>query len=446
MASTLGRFDAAILASLVLVTTGAVLGNGVLFVAATVPFVYVLTATVARPPDASDVTVERSLEPSVATPGQPTTVTLTVRNEGDSILPDVRIHDRPPGQVRIVGGRPCGCLSLRPGEADTVTYELVAGHGEYDFGDPTARLRPLSAVASRTDQLTATGDETLRCQRLATSPDVRSAANRRVGVRTADSPGAGLEFHSVREHRHGDSASRVDWRQFAKTGDMTTVDFRETNASETVLVVDARTPGRVVGAPGEPTAAEFAAHAAEQVFDRLLAAGHRVGVAALGIEADAVGATTPSDRDGRPWVPVGDDATTRTRVEGVLAAVIDAAAAERAVPRPAFAGNVQQRIEPTRASALRERLPRAADVVVFSPMLDDSACSLARRLSAGGHAVSVVSPDVTGVGAEPTADGLGARVSGIQRRLRLQRLRSQGIRVVDWETTDPLSVAMEGTA
>ncbi|MEF8808075.1 DUF58 domain-containing protein [Natronomonas sp.] len=443
MVSTLGRFDAAVLAGVVLVTTGAVLGNGVLFVSATVPFVYVVAATVSRPPDPS-VAVERSLDPAVATPGQPATVTLTVRNEGERILPDVRIHDRPPEGVRIEG-RPCGCFSLRPGEADSLTYEVVAGHGDYEFGDPTARFRPLSGVDFRTDRLSATGDGTFRCQRLAASPEIRAAADRRIGARTADSPGSGIEFHSVREHRHGDAAGRVDWRGFAKTGELTTVNFRETNASETAIVVDARTPNRVVRLPGYPTAAEFAAHAAEQVFDRLLAADHRVGLAALGIDADAVATTTPSDRGGRPWVPIGDDATTRTRVEAVLDAVVDAAAADRASPRPAFAGSVRHHAEPTNAAALRERVPRSADVVLVSPLLDDPPLSLARTLSAAGHAVLVVSPDVT-EGGETAVDGLGPRVAGIQRRLRLQRLRSRGIRVVDWETTDPLSTAMEGSA
>lgn len=442
MGSTLGRFDAAVLAGVVLVTTGTVLGNGVLFVAATVPFVYVVVATVSRPPDPS-VAVERSLSPTVATPGQPTTVTLTVRNEGERILPDVRIHDRPPEQVRIEG-RPCGCFSLRPGEADSLTYEVVAGHGDYDFDDPTARFRPLSAVGSRTDHLSATGDGILRSQRLAASPEIRSAADRRIGVRTADTPGSGLEFHSVREHRRGDAASRVDWRSFAKTGELTTVNFLETNASETAIVVDARTPNRVVRAPGAPTAAEFAAHAAEQVFDRLLAADHRVGLAALGVDIEAVGTTTPSDQGGRPWVPIGDDAMTRTRVEAVLDAVVDAAAAERASPRPAFAGSIRHRAEPTNTAALRERVPRTADIVLVSPLLDDPPLSLARTLSAAGHAVLVVSPDVTGE-TSTAADGLGPRVAGIQRRLRLQRLGSRDIRVVDWQTTDPLSVAMEGS-
>ncbi|QLD86346.1 DUF58 domain-containing protein [Natronomonas halophila] len=444
MASALGRFDAAVLAGVVLVTTGAVLGNGVLFMSATVPFVYAVAATVSRPPPPS-ITVERSFDPAVVTPGQPTTVTLTVRNEGDRILPDVRVHDRPPEQVRVMG-RPCGCLSLRPGETDTISYEVVAGDGEYDFGDPTARFRPLSAVESRTDRLAASGDETLRCRPLTTAPEIRAAADQRIGIRTADTPGSGLEFHSVREHRHGDAASRVDWRGFAKTGDMTTVNFRETNASETAVVVDARTPGRVVRAPGHPTAAEFAAHAAEQLVDRLLAADHRVGLAALGIDAEAVGATTPSDRAGRPWVPIGDDATTRTRTEAVLKAVIDAAAAERAAPQPAFAGSVRHRAEATNAAALRDRLPRASDVVLVSPLLDDAPLSLARTLSAAGHAVVVVSPNMADRARDATENGIGARVAGIQRDLRLRRLRSRDIRVVDWETTGPLSVAMEGSA
>jgi uncharacterized protein (DUF58 family) len=66
--------------------------------------------------------------------------------------------------------------------------------------------------------------------------------------------------------------------------------------------------------------------------------------------------------------------------------------------------------------------------------------ALVEALSAAGHPVLVVSPDVTGTGSP------GARVAAAERRLRLRQLRACGARVVDWDPGEPLSVTAEGSA
>jgi len=434
------RFDGAAMAAVALVTLGAVLGNAVLFVAATAPAVYLLAEALATPPDPASLAVERSVETPVVTPGQRTTVTVTVRNEGDRPMPDVRVVDRPPEGVTVDGAPARGCLSVRPGESESLAYEAVAGHGEHEFPNPVVRLRSLSAVGARTARPAAAGDATLSCRRAEESPSLRAAARRQVGTRPADTPGSGLEFHSVREYRHGDDVSRVDWRRFAKTGDLATVNFREPHATATVVVVDARRPTRVGRRPGGPTAAELSVDAAERVFVRLADAGNRVGLSALGVTAGDVEAPVPSDRADRPWVPVGGDGATRTRGRAVLDAVLSVAGDARTGPAPRTTDGVQRRVDPARPSVLRERLPGSAAVAVATPVLDDEPVALVEALSAAGHPVLVVSPDVTGT------ESLGARVTATERRLRLRRLRACGARVVDWDPGEPLSVTTEGSA
>jgi uncharacterized protein (DUF58 family) len=76
-------------------------------------------------------------------------------------------------------------------------------------------------------------------------------------------------------------------------------------------------------------------------------------------------------------------------------------------------------------------------VVLFTPLADDYVVSVARRLDAYGHLVTVVSPD-------PTAGRTdGQRLARVERSLRASRLRSAGIRVVDWPPGQPLASAVE---
>jgi hypothetical protein len=86
---------------------------------------------------------------------------------------------------------------------------------------------------------------------------------------------------------------------------------------------------------------------------------------------------------------------------------------------------------------LHARLPGDAQVVFLSPVADGYPVRLARRLDALGHAVTVVSPD-------PTGDGTAGRtLARIERRIRLSRLRTAGIRVIDWRDSLATALARE---
>lgn len=428
------RFDAAVFAAIALVTTGAMLGNGMMFVAAAVPATYLAVAGLTRSPPVSSLSVERTFDPELPSPGERTTVTLTVRNDGERTLPDVRVVDRLPDAVPLSEGSPRGCLSLRSGEAATVSYDVVPSQGDYEFDAPLVRFRPLSAVVTATGEPPVSGATTLRCRRGVRDVPQTQGSVRRVGTQPTNSPGPGIEFHSTREYRSGDDISRVDWRTLAKTGELSTINFREPRATKIVVVVDGSPTARQSRDAGYPTGAELSAYAADRACGRLLDAGNQVGLTALGIDAATVDVALPSDRNDRPWVPVGNDPETRTRVDAVLDAVVSADQTERSsTPKMADGGP-----ERSDTIAIRERLPSTADIVVTSPLLEDRPLELIEAL-AKSHSVLVVSPDVTGDGTP------GRTAERIERRLRIERIRTTGATVIDWETQIPLSSALEAT-
>jgi len=84
----------------------------------------------------------------------------------------------------------------------------------------------------------------------------------------------------------------------------------------------------------------------------------------------------------------------------------------------------------------RRRLPADAQVLFFTPLLDDSAASLAHRIDAHGHLVTVLSPDVT---AGDTPERGWSRSSAASDSARCAR---GGIRAVEWgDRSFPVAVA-----
>ncbi|MFQ3293152.1 MAG: hypothetical protein ACI8VE_000208, partial [Natrialbaceae archaeon] len=92
-----------------------------------------------------------------------------------------------------------------------------------------------------------------------------------------------------------------------------------------------------------------------------------------------------------------------------------------------------------RRRRLLERFPADAQVIMLSPMVDDTIARTARLFDAHGHLVTVISPNVT------NADTTGHTVARIKRRNRISDLRKHQIRVVDWDRDESLAMALERT-
>ena len=431
-----GRTDAAVLAAITLVVLGAVFGNAALFVAAAVPVSVLSVNWLARPP-APDVTVERRINPSPVAPGDRTEVTLTVHNEGDTTVSDARFVDGVPAELSVASGTPRGCFAIRPGESESISYEIVPRHGRYEFGDPVARFRSLSGAAVRTERAAVVGDTMLSCRRDVGDVPSLEGSLRRVGIQPTDSGGTGIQFHSTREYRPGDGIRRIDWRRLAKTGDLTTVKFNETSAAETVAIVDGRPSGRRARASGYPTATELAAYAADRTIAHLVSTGNDVGLYALGVAGDTVDVPILTDEGGHPWVPTGQDETTRKRIDAVLDAVVEGASGSTDSGETTTPDGSDPNGSDASFVGLRRRLSGRTDVIVATPMLDELPVTLVETLVAAGNRTIVIAPDVTG------HESLGQTVEHVERAIRIGRLRASDATVVDWDTRQSLSGALE---
>ncbi|MEF8775833.1 MAG: DUF58 domain-containing protein [Haloarculaceae archaeon] len=365
-------------------------------------------------PPTPDLGVERALEPTDPVPGEAVRVTVTVRNEGDSLLPDCRLVDRVPDRLAVVGGSARHATALAPGETATFEYDVLAVAGSHEFRDCAVAVRDASGQRERTATVGGEGT-TLTCDPAPVTESVplHPGASNVVGRVSSDVGGSGTGFHAVREYRRGDPLDRIDWNRKARTGDLGTLEFEEEHAATVIVVVDRRPAAALAPGPEARSAVDRSLGGAGQLLDTLLADGDRVGLATVGLDCD--------------YVPPGTGPAQRARMREFLRR-------EETTPVP----EAGYSFNPARyRRRLERRLPGDAQVALFSPVCDEPPVTLARWLQARGHGVTVFSPDPTG------RDTVGGVLAGIERALDLSSLRAAGIRVVDWSPTEALGTAVE---
>lgn len=440
--------------------------------------------------DAPDPVISVDREPSATDPdpGDRVEVTVTVTNEGERTLPDLRVVDGVPPGLPVVEGSPRWAGPLRPGRSVTLEYALVARRGRHEFDpllavarDPLgARERVVRVAGEDPDgregdpgQVDDGPEGGITCVPPLTPVaglSLRRAADRYAGEVPTGEGGDGVEFHATREYRRGDPLTRVDWNRLARHGDLASREYRVERATTVAVVVDARRAAYLAPDPGRPHAVDRSVAAARSILAALDGSGNRVGVAALGdgsrecwlapsTGADhrararhllathpALSSVPPRVRDGNEGgssSPAGRSAPANEGSAAASGTAVDGgrtpgASEASGIGRP---GRTEADGDLTDAERrafrrLRARIPAGAQVVFCSPVADAGAVRVARDLSARGHPVTVVAPD-------PTAADAPTRVLGrVGRTLRLAQLRDGGPTVVDWPADVPLAVAL----
>ncbi len=485
------RWNVALVGTLALVTLGLLYANVTLLAGTVIPLAYVLYGTLSRLPEDPALHVERNIEPATPGVGEEVTVTLTIENDGESVLSDVRLIDGVPQELSVETRAPGLCVSLSPGETQIARYTVVARRGTYPFDRPTVRLRSLAGVDVLTDTLDVSGDELLTCVSAVETGPRQTQTTQHAGAVTTDRSGSGLEFHSTREYTQGDPVSSIDWHHVAKTGEFITVQYREENNSEAVVLLDARPVNRVTPRTGQPTAVDRCVHAGERLYDVMRNSGTQTSVGAVGLDGEAddderfervLGSgglvwmgpgqraarqlavfeavarapprpehqplcKPPKVSDGPSQPRVGDGPSQSRGADDSSQPRVDGDTSHTGVESVGDGGSRTNSDDTGRVTEARTdggdqleqvfaRLPPRAQVFLCSPLLDHWPVEFGRALAASEHDLVVVSPDPVG------ADTPGQRLTGVHRQLRLRELERTGATTADWPLGEPFETTL----
>jgi uncharacterized protein (DUF58 family) len=408
-----------------LVAAGVAAGTPALLLAALVPLAFVVQGAMSSLAPLDDrVRVEREVRPETPLPGQPVEVTLRVTNVGESALPDLRVVDGVPQELGVSDGDARAGDALRSGETLTATYTLTANRGRYAFRPARLRAGTVSGTAVAETAVEADGTAEFECRVTVDDVPLRRRTSAFSGSRATDTGGSGVEFHATRDYRQGDPVNRIDWRRYAKTGALSTVEYREQRAARVAVLIDGRDPAHVAAGAALPTGATLSAYAATLAVGVLRDDGHHVGVGALGPEHPITGrhpAWVSADSEGFP---------------AHAAAVCNAAATgpgDAVSATTVLADGGDGDLE-----RLLGHLPTTAQVLLCTPALDDAMSAAVESVRARGHETTVLSPDVAG-------GSVGGRVVALERGQRLDRMRRLGATVVDWDRDEQLPLALART-
>lgn len=429
--------------ALILVAAGIATATLSLVLAAVVPLVFLLHGALAGSPTVEQtVDVDRELTPETPVPGQPVEVTLTVTNTGETAIPDLRFVDGVPDELGVTDGSPRGGGAVSGNGELSVSYTLAADRGTYEFDDVTLRARNASGTRVVDASLSATGDTDFECRVTVEDIPVQQTTAY-TGQRATNSGGPGIEFYATREYRPEDPVKRINWRQYAKTGELATVDFREQRAAHIAVLTDSRPSAHEAADPTSPTGATLSAYAATIALDVLINEGHHVSLGALGV------ADPQLETDPPAWVSFDEGKSFTAHAIAVCNAAAtatdgDCDDGDEATPTdksPSKGPHMTPESSTAMADGgvdfhrIRSLVPTGSQVMLCTPATDERIVSLVESLRGDGHEVTVLSP-------QTTPETVGGRTVALQRAVRLDRIRFLGATVVDWDRAETLPVAL----
>lgn len=367
------------------------------------------------------IRIERELATRSPVPGDRLEVAVRLTNTGDSVVTDLRYIDGVPDSLAVVEGSPATHTALRPGETWEFDYTIKTKRGAYEFGESELLRYSISGIKEW--HTTVQIDSRIEAATILDDFPIAENTFQRIGTVETDEGGSGIEFHSVREYQTGDPLNRIDWNQLAKTGSLSTINFRRQRGTTVVLFLDARDVNEVAASPDELDGLDLSIYAAEQVFHALQTVGTEIGLFQYTGDLRTIEPDTgdPHRESVVAALRARSDRYASIRESTTLQSSPD----QTRVSRHSRSGD--DWFEP-----IARQLPRTAQIVLFSPVVDETPIDLVRQFRAYGHPVSLVSPNVT------VTDSFGCRVSALERDARVRAIRETGAYVADWDPNTSL--------
>ncbi|PWU17090.1 MAG: hypothetical protein C5B48_16425 [Candidatus Rokuibacteriota bacterium] len=381
-----------------------------LYVAA-VPLVLAL-ATLARRPSTPDYSLSHHLSADRVFEGDTLTVTVTVTAK--SPIPIMELMEPLPRSTRVASGENRAVAALEPGQAASFSYEARCPvRGVLQFGTLAARVGDRWGVWAW--EARHVDPKLVRVYpRIAPLRSLPRPLHTQTSVGDYVSPalGEGIEPGDIRQFAPGDRIKQVNWRASLRLGTLyVTQHHREKNA-DVVLMLDTLAQ---VGAAHDTTL-DLGVRAAASLAAAYLGRKDRVGLIHYGGVIN--------------WVRPGSG---RVQYERLADTLLRADVSFTYVTRDLA-------LVPPRV------LPPRALVIALTSLLDPRFTKATLDLAARGFdlVILVVSPvEVMRVTLPRSAtNDLACRLWNLDRRAQLDEFRRHGLRVVEWNPSESLELAL----
>ena len=362
-----------------------------------------------------DVQVVRTLSADNLYKGDDLYVELEITNPSWRRTQQLEIYDNVPHEMKLRSGLNYMRVNLGPGETTRVRYVLRCPlRGHYSIGPISIRYRDSFNLFSQEMYVDHRSD-------LIVFPQVREIEEAMVrsrtpkmytGATTLRTPGPGTEFFSLREYVPGDPFKIINWKAFARTGQLIVNEKCRDAVTDVFILVDSRDISRIGTVLKNPL--EVGTVAAASLASYFI---KRRDSVALAVYDERLSFLPPDTGDKQYF-----------KILSSLAGV----APKGAMPLQAV------------TNALSSRFSRGSPVFIISALEGDGTTIPAIRDLAGrGHEVIILSP--SSVDFERLVSRIprtSYEVLKLERQNRLTALAGFGARVIDWMPDVELSQAL----
>ncbi|MEM3341460.1 MAG: DUF58 domain-containing protein [Thermoplasmata archaeon] len=169
-------------------------------------------------------------------------VTLTVENKG-SATGELELRDTLPRQMYIKYGNNYTVLALEEGEVVNLRYTFLSPiRGLYEIGPVSIRQGDPFGLFYRETHLPIRDTITIfpRIEHVRDVAVMSKVPKMYPGAVRLRQPGQGSEFYALREYFHGDEFKNINWKAFARSGELMINEREREVVSDITIIVDSR--------------------------------------------------------------------------------------------------------------------------------------------------------------------------------------------------------------
>ena len=368
----------------------------------------------------SDLEITRTINGTETTmanvyKGDDVIVELTISNNSYRRTQQLEVFDNVPHEMKMRQGINQMRMNLGPGQSTRIKYRVRCPlRGHYTLGPVSVRYRNAFNLFANESKVQDRTDITVFPQvREIEEALLRSDVPKMyTGATTLKTPGPGMEFYSLREYLPGDAFRSINWKAFARTGELMVNEKTRDAVTDVFIILDTRDVSRIGTVLKNPL--EMGTIAAASVSNYFIRRRDSVALVTYGDKMDYL---PPETGDKQGYKVLSNLAAVRAKGSMPLQAV---------------------------TNAMSSRMSRGSPVFIISSLEGDGTTLPAiRNLAGRGHEVIVLSP--SSIDLERLISRIprmSYEVLKLERQNRLTAISGYGAKVIDGMPDVELSQAL----